>query len=718
MEKKRFFEKEAFLITMLIFIPFFTFSNFLLDFVFPKGTHFSDYSISHFPNLLYLQHALVNYHQIPLWNGQILSGFPNLADPLSGLWYPGNWLSILFPLPFGTQMVTVFHLISAGIGMYLFLRQQKMTTFGAFFGAMAFELMPKMFAHFVAGHVSLVHAITWTPWILYLQQRRYERQPNQSRFWYGVAPIYGLILLCDVRWAAYAAILDFVYFLKFTWQSRDAGWKQAMIRLAGWISQILVGVLLAGIFIVPFLQYVSLTDRSVMTASDILNYSLPLSKMMGIMIPDMGGYAEYTIYPGMAIWICFLGVLTVPELRKKYGLMYIYLSLWVLYAISGTFPGMSWVASIPGLNLIRVPSRIFLVIATVMIIMTGDYLSSIEKTQDVKKQVNLLPGFFTMLFTCAILAIVLLNGDVMLSDFTWPVAISVLLFFLFLGKKYFYQRASFFYFALVIISIFDFTVVNASQYDSYDSGIVLSQDNDIFRLLSTRLDEYARVYSPSYRMEQQLTAVNAVPLVDGIDPLHLASYAAYMEKATGVEQKGYSVTIPYFETGKAQSDNADAIPDTIMLGRLNAQYIVSTFPIQSSRLSLVSSANLTYIYQNLDNYPHAWVEQADKVYLNRVSDLKITPNRIILSAAGPGTLVLSEIAYPGWKASINGHAASIDTAYDVLRAVQLQDGENNIILQFQPDTLYIGIGITLFTILIILVFEFIGTFTKDEQDGE
>src|ERR1700687_1701579 len=55
----------------------------------------SDLLLTHLPNAAYLRSALATYHQWPLWNGQILAGQPFAADPLSGMWYPPNWLLLI-----------------------------------------------------------------------------------------------------------------------------------------------------------------------------------------------------------------------------------------------------------------------------------------------------------------------------------------------------------------------------------------------------------------------------------------------------------------------------------------------------------------------------------------------------------------------------------------------------------------------------------------------
>ncbi len=61
-------------------------------------------------------------------------------------------------------------------------------------------------------------------------------------------------------------------------------------------------------------------------------------------------------------------------------------------------------------------------------------------------------------------------------------------------------------------------------------------------------------------------------------------------------------------------------------------------------------------------------------------------------ASGPGRLVLSEIHYPGWFASIDGEPAHIERAYQILRSVQLEEGEQDIVFKYNPVSVYIGLA--------------------------
>ena len=84
-----------------------------------------------------------------------------------------------------------------------------------------------------------------------------------------------------------------------------------------------------------------------------------------------------------------------------------------------------------------------------------------------------------------------------------------------------------------------------------------------------------------------------------------------------------------------------------------------------------------------------------------VNITKYLPNRIELETASDHNsfLVLSEIAYPGWRAFVNGKQAKIYTTDYILRGLYLTSGKHSIIFKFQPLSLYLGAGITFLTLL-------------------
>ena len=65
--------------------------------------------------------------------------------------------------------------------------------------------------------------------------------------------------------------------------------------------------------------------------------------------------------------------------------------------------------------------------------------------------------------------------------------------------------------------------------------------------------------------------------------------------------------------------------------------------------------------------------------------------QIRVAAEGPGLLVLSEIAYPGWQVSVDGIPSQLQTPFDLLRGVQLSPGQHEIRFSFHPAKVYRGL---------------------------
>ena len=133
---------------------------------YPPGADFSDLVLSHLPNAFYWREALSRYGQWPLWNEQIYGGLPFAADPLAGIWYPPALALLVLPLPLGFNLLLALHMAWGGYGLFCFLRAEGLALPASLLGAVAFTGAPKLVAHLGAGHVSLVFAVAWTPWLL------------------------------------------------------------------------------------------------------------------------------------------------------------------------------------------------------------------------------------------------------------------------------------------------------------------------------------------------------------------------------------------------------------------------------------------------------------------------------------------------------------------------------------------------------------------------
>jgi hypothetical protein len=103
-------------VVLVLLIPLLVILPGINKFAYPFGSEFSDLSISHYPNLVFLRQSLADGYGFPLWSNTILSGFPFAANPLSGLWYPPGWLLFALPLPLGFNLLVMMHMLWGGWG--------------------------------------------------------------------------------------------------------------------------------------------------------------------------------------------------------------------------------------------------------------------------------------------------------------------------------------------------------------------------------------------------------------------------------------------------------------------------------------------------------------------------------------------------------------------------------------------------------------------------
>jgi uncharacterized membrane protein YfhO len=72
--------------------------------------------------------------------------------------------------------------------------------------------------------------------------------------------------------------------------------------------------------------------------------------------------------------------------------------------------------------------------------------------------------------------------------------------------------------------------------------------------------------------------------------------------------------------------------------------------------------------------------------------VRYEPERVAIDATsrGPGLLVLSDLHYPGWKATVDGREVDVKRVDYLLRGVPLADGEHRVEFTYEPLSWRIG----------------------------
>ncbi len=269
------------------------------------------------------------------------------------------------PLPFGFNLMMLLHLIWGGIGMYSLVKKAGVGDWGALFGSISFVAMPKLIAHLGAGHLSLIYAIPWTPWLLSVGHRRHLRAKALGQV-YQPALVLGFIILADVRWAFYAGALWWAWTLLWSHAPtlRDAG----PAHIIGFIVEktrdllwLLCGTVLAAMISAPLLlplwEFSRLSTRAGLSSQEALTFSLPPARMLGLIFPDFGGNQEWIVYPGAVVLCLALLSIVWSRSRPLSRFWVVVLGVSIIYAMGAHFPLAGALAQLPGLGQLRVPAR-------------------------------------------------------------------------------------------------------------------------------------------------------------------------------------------------------------------------------------------------------------------------------------------------------------------------------------------------------------------------
>ncbi len=652
----------------------------------PPQSSFSDLLISHLPNAIFANRSFLSFHQFPLWNPLLLNGAPFAADPLSGLWYLPNWLTILFPYPITFNILFALHLMWAGWGMYRWARDDGFDVLPSLIGGLIFAGMPKLIAHLGAGHVSLVFAISWTPFLLSAVSRQ-NAKPQR----YLLITIYlSLIFFADIRWFVYAFALTFIFLitrLRPFGFLKPEGSSLTLRDYFPYFLSFLLFLLLTSIESLPLLEFLQYSSRSSLTPDEAGLYALPLSSLLGFIIPNLGGFHEWQTYLGVVpLVLAIIGAIkTRPNLQSRISILLIFFSLW--FAL-GTKAGLfTLIANIPFASLLRIPSRAIFVVGIVVawLAVRGAQSLSLPLSSDARDGGRVGDGGrvrnLASLALAASLWILAIGGSIVsqkpiLNFIGAAIIITSILIVLRFNRPLNY---------LLLITIFELLWVNLSLYE-----VRPIQSNPVAEWLSQR-EGLWRVYSPSYSLPQNEAARFSLQQADGVNPMQIADVSRYMQTATGVMCKGYSVTVPCFDDDVNKA-NINAAPNAKLLGDLNVRYIVSEFDLRGDGFVKRDQIGSTRIYENTFD--------AGRVRGGKI--ISWSPNRIVIAPDGAGRVILSEVWYPGWVAWVDGVPVEVERD-GIFRAVTVNANAREIILEFRPMSVYVGITLSGLGLLFVFV---------------
>ncbi len=668
-----------------------------------RGAEFSDVLVSHWPNAFYLRQNLQTMGQIPLWNSMILCGMPFAADPLSGLWYPPNWLATVLPIQLAFNLLFWLHLAWTGWGMYRWLRSLEIGIMGSFTAGLAWCGAPKWFAHIGLGHFGLVCAVSWTPWVLLFLRKAISTEPKRWPRWAGLTGVaFGLSFLADPRWLVPMALMCLAYAIHYIYSTRLVGERLTtsigtILPSASVSAVIAVGT--AAVLIFPLIELVMNATRSLLTVQEMTTMSMPYSHLVGILVPFFD-QPEWLAYAGMGVLQLALVALIAGRSNARFwgGIV---VASWLL-ALGGHFPLYALLTRIvPGMKLLRVPARFLFVASFGLAVLAGIGVEQFVRAKWRPRDLQVI-----RLASLALCVFVVLTGIGLWlatqdgSTVLLGVGIAAVLAFLWVNvstQKRIQPRLLAAVWMLLIAV--ESCMIGCHVLEVQPMDDKLSERSEVAQHVADLQGE--RIFSPSYSIPQQTAARFGLELADGVNPLQLQSYQAFLAAAVGFSSQDYSVSLPPYPAGDPRRGWALDL-DVEKLGLLSVGSIVSDFPLETQNVLFEAVVEGVYVYRIVKVMPRAWMLYGDStVDTGQIEIAAWTPNRIRLNVAGPGRLVLSEVDYPGWEVEIDGIPSEVQREYDLLRSVEVPGGWHEVSFSFEAPLVRWGAFISVLSLLLV-----------------
>jgi hypothetical protein len=604
----------------------------LLVHFFPPGlpfmpeSRFSDAATSHWPAALFLRLSVLERHEFPLWRETIMGGQPFAANPLNKTAYPLQWLALIFQPALHLNLLIITHMLLARWGMWRWARSLEIRDEAAVLVAVAYALSPKLMAHLGAGHLDLIYALAWWPWLMWTVKRVIDAPGSKHIVLMSL--FAAMVFLADVRLSLFAFGFAAAYAL-----SKFAPRQQWRV-MSRFIIALPLFILLAMAVIVPLVAWSPYLSRSEMTQADAGVFSMAGGQLVGLVLPPHSGNPETVAYLGLPVLV-LAGIAAFSAPRKHIFWMIAGL-LAALYALGAN--GFLWplLANIlPFLLWFRVPARAWFVVVFAACTLAGYGLQTLMTTvENLRRDHTLARLAIKRLVIAGFAGASVFCGGftlLVLTDLEATIGIGVIAIGLALGIVLllgFYSRVKPETVAVMLIVVLfaDLTWTGRNWLEWRAPDQWLTHQQALAGAL--RADGAARIYSPNYSLEQQVAAANGLRLFGGVDPFQLRGVVEAIEQGSGIPVEQYSVILPPLGDVKTDEDildaNRDAVPDTAVLAEWDVSHVVATYPIEHGRLEAADRIGDVYIYKNLDwpgtGQSKSWPD-ADTV--NRLNNLTV-----------------------------------------------------------------------------------------------
>ena len=323
--------------------------------------------------------------RIPFWSPYPWSGYPFLADPQVGAWYPLNWPFFLIGV---TPHVLVaehwLHALLAALGAYFLALRLLRRYPAAVFAGLAYGLSGFFVGH--SSHTPMLECAAWVPWLMLVLDRGFESAPVRNTLLGGLAA--GAMILGGHFQTILYGFFALALFAAALVLREPRRWA----RVAAMAAAIpIVGTLLSAVSTAPGLELTLHSIRTSLAAIARTEGFLPLKALATLVHPNFFGVlngdyhgpqdiTQYYFYAGiLVVPLALLGLLR-PAVRWA-GLLLFAVPVWYAAGPSGGLYLL--IARLPGFSSVRAPVNIWFVPALGLALLSAAGLAFVMERRPV-----------------------------------------------------------------------------------------------------------------------------------------------------------------------------------------------------------------------------------------------------------------------------------------------------------------------------------------------
>ena len=393
------------------------------EFLFSDGMLFGNDTI---PDGIYTRSYYKDYHAeyggVPRWNPFVLGGLPFIDAMHGDTFYPGAWLKFFMPLTRALGHKLIWHVLLAGLTMFLFLRTLGLRRDASFVGGVMYMTAPSFVTLLYPGHDAKMYVIALLPLAFTFLERGMKKADILS--FSGLGGIMGLLVLTShIQMAYYSYWAIGLYFIARIVVDRTDPLPRHIKRIALFIGAVVLAVGLGAVQLLP--SYAFTTKYSVRAGAERTGYdyatswSLHPEEIGGLVVPSFQGYRDgregrqIDLYWGRnpfklnteycGILPLLFGILGLVYLRDRMRWYYLVISLLsIVYALGATTPLYRlFYHLVPGVKNFRAPSMIIFLFCFAAVALASAFLSRLLD-RDSQKSSPLSPKLFLYIIAGAV----------------------------------------------------------------------------------------------------------------------------------------------------------------------------------------------------------------------------------------------------------------------------------------------------------------------------